>query len=65
MNADDDKAKRDIQRVLDIAYGRDVAASKLEETWDVAPFGGIKGVWRIERVHDEMVFCEAPELSCK
>jgi hypothetical protein len=62
---DDDEAERDIQRVLDIAYGRDVALSKLEATQDVKPWPDIVGVYRLERIHDELLYWHAPELSCK
>lgn len=60
------KAFRDIQRVLDIAYGRDVALDALECTVDVSPFvPPIIGVYRIKVIHDEMTFFAAPELSCR
>jgi hypothetical protein len=60
------KAFRDIQRVLDIAYGRDVALDALEQTVDVSPFvPPIEGVFRIEVIHDEMTFWHAPELSVR
>lgn len=59
------KAFRDIQTVLDIAYGRDRALDALEQTVDVSPFvPPIVGVYRIERTHDELCFRHAPELSC-
>lgn len=70
MSADDDKAKRDIQRVLDIAYGRDVA---LETTQDFRNPLGV-GVWRrstdpdtLERDYEDGMasYVPAPELSCK